>query len=200
MSNADKRTVATDALATLGTIITDKEKRDAIHLAVEPVVAGERLRAGEHIVVSEGIAMGTEDEGLGIVDPFLPKPVQKGQRFWFIMLPGRVHSLRHVWTHPAFPDTDVTTINIANIPPFVKSDAAKESARLWIEDYAKQLGLKFDELVEGANDWLDHNGYLVKGGQLEGTYTEPAFWDHFSIFTGRTVASSDRENFFSCNC
>lgn len=39
---SDKRSVATDALETLGTIIDDKQKRDAIHLAVEPVVAGER--------------------------------------------------------------------------------------------------------------------------------------------------------------
>jgi len=39
MSNAgdgDKRTVATDALMTLGSIIGSEEKRDAIHLAVAP--------------------------------------------------------------------------------------------------------------------------------------------------------------------
>ena len=41
---SDKRSVATDALETLGTIIDDTQKRDAIHLAVEPVVAGERLQ------------------------------------------------------------------------------------------------------------------------------------------------------------
>jgi hypothetical protein len=46
MSNA--RSVATDALATLGTIIDDTQKRDAIHIAVEPVIAGERLRPGDH--------------------------------------------------------------------------------------------------------------------------------------------------------
>ena len=35
----DKRKVSTDALDTLGSIITPAEKRDAIHLAVEPVQA-----------------------------------------------------------------------------------------------------------------------------------------------------------------
>ena len=36
-------TVATDALATLGTIIDETAGRDAIHLAVEPAVAVEKL-------------------------------------------------------------------------------------------------------------------------------------------------------------
>jgi hypothetical protein len=41
---ADNRPVATDALATLGTIIDKTAARDAIHLAVEPVVAAHTLR------------------------------------------------------------------------------------------------------------------------------------------------------------
>lgn len=41
--SADKRTMTTDALETLGTIITEHEKRDAIHIAVENVVAGAKL-------------------------------------------------------------------------------------------------------------------------------------------------------------
>lgn len=35
--SADKRTVATDALETLGMIHLKPEARDAIHLAVDPV-------------------------------------------------------------------------------------------------------------------------------------------------------------------
>ena len=38
--NADRRSPHTDALDTLGSVITEHEKRDAIHLAVEPAVAG----------------------------------------------------------------------------------------------------------------------------------------------------------------
>lgn len=44
--SADNRKVTTDALETLGTIIGTSEGRDAIHLAVEPVEAGERLSPG----------------------------------------------------------------------------------------------------------------------------------------------------------
>lgn len=100
-----ERPVTTDALETLGTIHTTGQHRDAIHLAVEPVLAGEQLHPGEHIIVREGMAFGTDiGRGLGIVDPFLKQDVLTGQPFWFVMYPRQVHSLRHVWTHPAFPN------------------------------------------------------------------------------------------------
>ena len=111
MSNpgdGDKRSVTTDALETLGKIISENEKRDAIHLAVEPVKAGTVLMAGQHITVSEGVAYpASVGKGLGIVDPFLSSHVEPGQLFWFVMYPRMVHSLRHVWTHPAFADEPV---------------------------------------------------------------------------------------------
>ena len=48
-----RHTVHTDALETLGTIIGPEEKRDAIHLAVYPVCAGERLAPGSHVELGE---------------------------------------------------------------------------------------------------------------------------------------------------
>lgn len=72
---SDKRSVATDALETLGTIIDDKQKRDAIHLAVMPVIAGVVLPPGMHVSATNGVAMpAVPGEGLGIVDPFLMVP------------------------------------------------------------------------------------------------------------------------------
>ena len=108
MSNthADKRSVSTDALDTLGMIITPAEKRDAIHLAVENVVATQYLEPGAHINFVYGskshVAEVERDEAIGIVDPFLQEPVEKGQRFWLVVYPREITSLRHVWTHPAF--------------------------------------------------------------------------------------------------
>src|SRR4051812_40308454 len=109
--SADKRTVATDALATLGTIITEGG-RDAIHLGVEPVVALETLVAGQHIgLVGEG-ASSKCDKFLGIVDPFLAAPVQPGQMFWLIVYPRQITSLRHVWTHLDFDSVEVPKVDI----------------------------------------------------------------------------------------
>lgn len=103
--SADKRSPHTDALATLGTIIDDTAARDAIHLGVLPVIAGENLFPGEHILLKHGKACRTYDstEGLGIVDPFLTAPIARGERFWLIVYPRTITSLRHVWEHPSFP-------------------------------------------------------------------------------------------------
>lgn len=100
--SADNRTVATDALETLGTIIDEKAGRDAIHLAVEPAIAGETLTPGQHVGFLDGIAMPSHEPSVGIVDPFLKDVIEEGQRFWLVVYPRQIKSLRHVWTHDAF--------------------------------------------------------------------------------------------------
>lgn len=113
--SADKRTVSTDALETLGMIHFKPEARDAIHLAVDPVVAAQKLFVGQKIGIVEGKAYPAgftiQQVGKptitvpyhGIVDPFLPRPAEEGETFWFVMAPRMVASLRHVWEHPDFP-------------------------------------------------------------------------------------------------
>lgn len=110
MSN--DRPVATDALATLGTApIPDDSGRDAIHLAVEPVVAGERLWAGDDVVIVNGVAHRetNKDKAQGIVDPFVTHWIYPGDKFWFVMYPRKITSLRHVWSHPDFPEQDTVS-------------------------------------------------------------------------------------------
>lgn len=109
------RTPSTDALETLGMTHWKEEKRDAIHLAVDAVVASERMSPGQRIGVIKGVAYPAgsilaDGQGTiavpyhGIVDPFLPEDVNQNDRFWFVMKPREVRSLRHVWEHPDFPE------------------------------------------------------------------------------------------------
>lgn len=106
--SADNRSTHTDALASLGTIINENEKRDAIHLAVEPVIAGTDLLPGDHIALNYGRAVRAPlGQGLGIVDPFLTQRVNEGDRFWLVVYPRQITSLRHVWEHPAFPASEL---------------------------------------------------------------------------------------------
>ena len=190
----DRRSVHTDALATLGTIIDASQKRDAIHLAVEPVVAGHALHPGDRITVKDGVATRAYREtALGIVDPFLEGYVEKGERFWFVMMPRMVHSLRHVWTHPAFPNVDGT----ADATPALEGKAAAEA---WIKDYADRIDVGWRDLVEAAGYWIDCGDYMCRGGILEGVSTSPEFWDHYETYTGRKVPEGKRGSFFTCSC
>lgn len=112
--SADNRTPHTDALATLGMIHTQQEHRDAIHLGVEPVTTRERLLAGQHVAWDDKskrtvrkVLRGDKD-ALGIVDPFLEHSVMPGDYFWLIVYPRQITSLRHVWEHPNFTDSQET--------------------------------------------------------------------------------------------
>lgn len=196
MADADKRSVTTDALETLGTFIGEGEKRDAIHLAVEPVVAAEPLRPGDHVgFVREGV--GYCDKPLGIVDPFLTAPVEKGQRFWLVVYPRQIRSLRHVWEHPAFPASQTE---------------ARHPSEKWLRDYAASLPqtepyndrsfsqVTYEQLLCHAKEFLERGDYWSEGGRFEGSYIPEEFWDHYENVTGQKVRDEQRASFFSCAC
>lgn len=189
-SHTDKRTVATDALETLGTIIDETAGRDAIHLAVEPVVAAQLLAPGADVGFVPG-GVGVCDNPVGIVDPFLTRKVQPGERFWLVVYPRQITSLRHVWTHPAFGDA---------VEPAAKPDDEVTASRKWIEDFAARIPLAYDVLMEGARAYIMSGDYLCFGGLLEGEYVPDEFWPHYERVTGTKVAEDKRDSFFSCSC
>lgn len=88
----------------------------------------------------------------------------------------------------------------------------KAASIQWIRDYADQIGLHYDRLMDGADAWVDGhpskwgNGqwwdgeYLVEGGTLEGTETDPEFWEHYAIVRDKPVPEKAATNFFSCSC
>lgn len=89
----------------LGQILRDEAHRDAVHVAIVPLIAPVRLSPGQHIDC-DGFPEGHVEAGLpvGIVDPFLKEKVGKGERFYLCLYPNTVTSLRHQWTHPAFEE------------------------------------------------------------------------------------------------
>jgi len=182
-----KRSVSTDALETLGQIIDDNQKRDAIHLAVIPMVAVGKLFAGQDIGLVDGGA-GPCDNPLGIVDPFLKVVVQPGQRFWMVLYPRMVTSLRHVWTHPAFGDE-------------LSREAPDDASKAWMARFAAEAGLSVDDLIEGADARIQHGEYLCDGGRWEGFVTPPEFWTHYEAVTGRVVPDTEKSAaIFTCSC
>jgi hypothetical protein len=189
---ADKRSVKTDALETLGSIIDENQKRDAIHLAVEPVVAAHSLRPGEDVGFIEG-GVGSCDNPVGIVDPFLEKNVNKGEHFWLVVYPRQITSLRHVWTHPAFPET-------AGAPIAVKDKVTSEA---WLRAFVDASDCPGYEAVmaaavgDGAEQW--NTEYLHFNSDAHGEIP-PEFWDHVEVVTGRTIPQNGRAKFFSCGC
>ena len=218
MSDKEPQKVHTDALETLGYKISEKEARDAIHLAVEPAIAYELLKPGQHVglmAYKHGattdhriVVAGDSEDPVGIVDPFLKEMVAPGEMFWLVVYPRQIKSLRHVWEHPAFP-------NSTGLTPKPAQDQ-KIAAVMWIDSYAACLSgneygdgseyyeVTAEELIETAKTWCgegnDWGEFLVKGGLLEGTQVAPEFWKHFEILTGMKPNGGKGTNFFSCSC
>lgn len=189
----NKHTVLTDALATLGTIIDESAGRDAIHLAVEPVVAGAVLLPGQDIGLENGKAVPRRPY-LGVVDPFLINEVQPGQRFWLVVYPRQITSLRHVWSHPAFGDSE-------------PAKATDEDHHVkWMTDWAvKHMSIDYYGEEGGSYSPQRALGNAVEAGHSHsiGPYEDARdhidseWWGHWEAITG---VKGDRDNYFSCSC
>jgi hypothetical protein len=193
---SDKRAVTTDALETLGTFITEKEKRDAIHLAVEPSTAGQLLSPGDHVILKDGKAFKAKvGKGIGIVDPFLLEEVETEQMFWLVVYPRRITSLRHVWEHPDFPTT--AEVEMVKEIEKIDSDAAAQAKRS-IERIASDLGVDYDELMSHADDYSHGGDFWTKGEEFEGERLPDEFWIHYATVTGKPFHNYG--NFLNCSC
>lgn len=175
----------------LGRLITTPQHKDATHVALAPITAGEKLRPGEHVLArTDGVAVkpSSMEEAVGIVDPFLREPVQEGQKFWLFVYPNTVTGMRHEWEHPMFPD-----------PKAWENFSGTGERR--IREIAADLGISYEKLMQGTADWIAHGRYLSEGPVLEGAVVPDDFWEAYEKVVGKTVPSDKiQPSFFSCSC
>ncbi len=223
------QTVGTDALATLGTIIDETCGRDAIHLAVENVKAGELLYPGQHVSLANGTAFASVGgKRVGIVDPFLPGPVGTGQRFWLVVYPRQITSLRHVWEHPDFPPSDTPRVEPAPAAPEPEPAADKVNRALsgvrkrlaaerkpahtpdpasvaWMKEWAGRYmasdmyGIGAQAALDGAYDRAIEAGHNHSVGPWQGA-ADHIDGDWWYHWERITGKPGNREEYFSCSC
>lgn len=184
----------------LGKLIDPKsnQQRDAIHIAVAPVIARQRLTPGKPIGFEQDsttYVYGSTHKAIGIVDPFLKGPVYNGEHFWMFLFPNTITSLRHDWTHPAFD------------PKPIVQNQDRESAEIWMREFAKEAGLEYPEAIEAGlhylatgNAWVQQGSDSARSKFWEENVSEK-YWDAFGALTGKTVTTEDRKGqVFCCNC
>lgn len=161
-------------------------KRDAIHVAIAPVMAGETLARGTRIrILPEGLAFRDEDNGIGIVDPFLRTAgVAIGERFWMFVEPGTISGLRHDWHHPVIDAAE------SKDPEVIAAIAA-------ITAFARRCGKSYEDLM------MDAASYAADGNQLSdrdmeyNEYDWVVFWKLYQKATGASRVP-DGTNPYSC--
>lgn len=176
----------------VGQIITGDYHRDAIHVAIFPVVAAQILSPGEHVGFIDCDTIGRCSKTIGIVDPFLRDPVPAGVRFYLFLYPNTVTGMRHHWSHPAFDGQAE--------PP--ESDSHRERAESLIRRFAEECGVSYQGMIEIATDHNESGEYARQDSERYkdidwGTW--PDFWRAFSTITG--IAVDDDESCpFTCSC
>lgn len=189
-----------DRIPQLGRLITDEQFRDAVHIAVAPVIAGMPMYPGEHIgFIGDAYTVGTNaPKFIGIVDPYLPPKVEieKGQKFYMFLYPQTITSLRHEWTHPEFEkEAELAQYE----PTFYKLKSAVEEIK-WVTEFAERINTTYDDLMEAAKNYLETGEYFCQGGDFEGTYIPDEFWEKYEVITRETVHGSQRNTFLTCSC
>ncbi len=198
--------------AKLGHVHDTPQGRDAVHVAIAPAVAAQILAPGDHV----GLVPGSSEEvmqpndtvqAIGIVDPFIRQRfVNVGDRFFVFLYPQTITGLRHVWTHPAFPD--------AIAQPVAATRAASE---LWLRQFcANNSCPDYEVLIAGASgqklpkpSWAEDEDdnyyhcrlddeYLHFGGTDAHGEIPDELWGHVENVTGRQL--SIRPKYFSCSC
>lgn len=176
----------------LGELISGPESRDAIHIAVAPVVAGETLKPGEHVGIVDGKAIGSARPCLGIVDPFLQDDVHEGDHFWLCLYPRTITSLRHDWSHPQFATEDPCDPWVA-----VRLVAAKLDVGV---DTLMKLADGYSEAAIGCCCWWPEN-YGEASNRSYSIDWAKEFWPHWKAIRGERAATAhDHGDPFECNC
>lgn len=172
----------------LGELLGGGEERDAIHIAIMPARACDYIGAGAHIRVdARGEARLDGASPNAVADPFLRHQIYPGQKFYALLFPYTIESLRHEWVHRDFP-----------LP---ESDNRHLSEQ-WLRTFAEDHYVDYGEMMEAADDLM--NGHssdmdICFGEDVD--YSERQdFWNHYSVVRGKVVTDDIREEYFRCAC
>lgn len=181
--------------AKLGQLIDESAQRDAIHVAIIPLVAGERLYRGSRIRLKFGtsdVALdGEYSESFGIVDPFLAKYcVEKGEMFYGVLNPGTVTGMRHHWQHPLFEES-----------PKQASNEHEE----WLRNFAEEWNFDYDTLIDEATSNMSGRYVVARGVDLHSRSDlgedYDLFWFHLEKMLNIEYSESHKSGLiWSCSC
>jgi len=124
---------------TLGRNPTEVGVKDAIHVAIVSVRAGEFLHPGRRVTLNEHREAVNDAKGIGVADPFLKGRIEKGENLWILMDASQVANVQHTWDH----ELDFS-------PP---ERVVAESKQLAC--HADKLGVTYTQLMDAARKLVD---------------------------------------------
>ena len=180
----------------LGQILDETAKRDAVHVAIAPVIAAQGLQPGDHVgFLGDGtVGYGTA-ENIGIVDPYLKEQVYAGERFYLFLYPNTVTGMRHQWSHPSFQEEEGGATSD-------RGKAAVEASIAWIKDFAGRIDQDYDTMMSDIRGYLENGEYIrdnTQGYDNTDSGDWSKFWLHYAVVTGIDTLGEEYCP-YTCSC
>lgn len=196
----------------IGKIHERPQGRDAVHVALAPVIAAERLRPGVAVMLepdsAERVVFASPGQAIGIIDPFLTvDAIEPEQRCFVFLNPGTITGLRHVWLHPKFPPLEGQAL---------QAFEAETLAEAWLRSFADRAGLSYDALLEHLDNFVyegerakdtnlgwDDDALMIFRHDVPGFIHKerPEMWANYKTLRHREIPEKvERVAPFSCNC
>lgn len=185
--------------AKLGEILRGETERDAVHVALLPVVVGdEYMHPGDKVKFVFGttgiVTRARNDQtAVGIIDPFLDQfSLVKGTRVWLVLKPGTVTGMRHDWKSEAID---------------APHDESDENV-VWLRRFADQWNFDYENMIRVATNIKDDQydniitamGYDLHSASELGT-DHDEFWRRIEALTGKPVPDEKRSKvLWGCSC
>lgn len=188
-----------EPITTLGTLLKGEIQRDAIHIAIMPVITHRDLYPGESVKLIPGTkntVMGCERDStdcVGIIDPFLEGYIPGGSQVWMFLNPNTITGLRHEWTH-------LKVDNNTNISDNEHEDWLRSFACKWNFDYDNMIKQATTTPTDDYSNIITAEGIdLHSRGELGDDHE--LFWRHIEALTGKMYDYYHREKIcWSCSC
>jgi len=187
-------------------------KKDATHIALIPCEAAERLLPGQHVSLFRGKIYTEKGKKVGVVDPYLREPVEKGERFWLFLYQHSIIGLRHEYEHPDFPNESFKESKL-------EGGKKISDSQLYLNKVAEKLGITYEklrDLVLGYLDGSDNHGFCLGNDRLDfetgdsrlefwNDMCKPSyslFWEHFEKVEGVSITDEQKDEayIFRCAC
>lgn len=195
----------------IGQLVTSSQQRDAIHIAIIPIMAGEAMNPGTRVTLNkagQAIDAGDCNAGIGVVSPFLLAPVQPGDVFWLLLNPGTIRTLRHEWSSDVFPLEPVVAIEDGYMRV---SHREVEASATWLRKFAEDNFNEGRETAEAYyNDMVssferagEEAVFLQVHGSSRSRELQEDFSElqrHLENVIGKRLPRNRDNTFFTCWC
>ena len=158
----------------LGEFIHGDASRDAVHVAVLPVIADGSYKPGTPVGFSPGSSEEVRGAGVmlvGIIDPFLKRSVKSGERCWMFLFPNTVTGMRHCWSHPDVPDETPVAVCRTDGVPYA------------ISIVAERMGKSVEKMLEIADRYAETGESFFNGDDKSyNDFSWDEFWNAYRFY------------------